>query len=68
MAKQVGLGATNAEEIIEEVIAQVPKVVESVYGRLPANFPPSLVGSIIEGLQKQAAILASQSNLSATAS
>jgi len=68
MAKQVGLGATNAEEIIEEVLAQVPKVVESVYGRLPTKFPPSLAGSIIEGLQKQASILTSQSNLGATAS
>ncbi|GGX23133.1 type II toxin-antitoxin system HipA family toxin [Undibacterium macrobrachii] len=60
MAKQVGLGAITAEEIIEEVLAQVPKVVESVYGRLPANFPSSLAESIIKGLQKQAAILANQ--------
>ncbi|MBR7747759.1 type II toxin-antitoxin system HipA family toxin [Undibacterium baiyunense] len=60
VAKQVGLGAITAEEIIEEVLAQVPKVVESVYGRLPANFPLSLAESIIEGLQKQAAILINQ--------
>jgi serine/threonine-protein kinase HipA len=59
MAKQVGLGAIIAEEIIEEVLAQVPQVVESVYGRLPVSFPDSLAAQIIEGMQKQASVLAS---------
>jgi serine/threonine-protein kinase HipA len=60
MAKQVGLGANTAEEIIEEVLAQVSNVVEAVHGRLPVSFPVSLAVSIIDGMQKQAGILDSQ--------
>jgi serine/threonine-protein kinase HipA len=57
MAQQVGLGALAAEEIIEEVLAQVPKVIDSVQKKLPEGFPIPLATMILEGMSRQANIL-----------
>lgn len=58
MAQQVGLGGINAEKIIEEVLEQVPNVIDSVNSKLTKKFPAALAASILDGMQKQANVIA----------
>ncbi|WP_061542130.1 type II toxin-antitoxin system HipA family toxin [Collimonas fungivorans] len=53
MARQVGLGAHAAEEIIEELIAASGGVAEAVSRQLPADFPGDVAESILTGMLRQ---------------
>jgi serine/threonine-protein kinase HipA len=53
MANHVRLGAEAAEEIIEEISAEMPTVVEEATHRLPADFPKDLSDSILQGMVAQ---------------
>lgn len=42
------------ESIIEEVLAETPRVIEQVGARLPAGFPEDIFESITQGLIQSA--------------
>ena len=46
-----------ARFVIDGLVERTPKVVESVRAQLPADFPPAVAESILEGLQGAAAKL-----------
>ncbi|HDL8659805.1 TPA: type II toxin-antitoxin system HipA family toxin [Yersinia enterocolitica] len=52
-AEFVGLGAIQADTIIDEIIAATPRVITQVQAQLPANFPADLAEKILTGLHKQ---------------
>jgi serine/threonine-protein kinase HipA len=58
-ARRAGLGP-DMEDIINDIVARAPRVVEEVRARLPADFPESLFTSITQGLQAAADQLARQ--------
>lgn len=62
MADRVGLGARAAEAIIEEVLAQVPLVIDAVSRQLPRDFPEHLADQILQGIRDQAARLGGQTD------
>jgi len=53
MARQVGLGARVAEELIEEVLAQAPVVAEAAWNMLPPGYPGDVADSILSGMLAQ---------------
>lgn len=53
MAQQVGLGAKAAEEIVEEILVAVPKVVDVVRDKIMQGFPLDLADSILGGMVEQ---------------
>jgi serine/threonine-protein kinase HipA len=55
-AQQCGLGA-SMEPIIDNVIARVPKVVETFAAKLPPGFPAKLFESVTRGLTRAASEL-----------
>nr|WP_314901451.1 type II toxin-antitoxin system HipA family toxin [uncultured Deefgea sp.] len=58
-AKQVGLGADVAEEIISELIEATENVLMTVRAQLPKSYPASVANSILGGLKRQCDKLAS---------
>ncbi|WP_145564612.1 type II toxin-antitoxin system HipA family toxin [Yersinia aldovae] len=52
-AEFVGLGAIQADTIIDEIIAATPRVITQVQAQLPANFPADLADNILAGLDRQ---------------
>lgn len=44
----------NVAALIDEVVEQTPAVIQAVQARLPADFPTSVAGPILEGLQDAA--------------
>ncbi|HDL8336312.1 TPA: type II toxin-antitoxin system HipA family toxin [Yersinia enterocolitica] len=52
-AEIVGLGAAQADSIIDEIITATPRVITQIQARLPANFPTDLAESILTGLHRQ---------------
>jgi serine/threonine-protein kinase HipA len=60
MANHVRLGAEMAEEIIEEIFAELPGVVDAAARRLPAGFPKDLADSILQGMLAQCGSLKRQ--------
>jgi len=53
-ALRAGLGPAFAENLIEELVQEVPRVVDSVQAQLPDGFPADLADSILQGLLHQA--------------
>lgn len=58
VAKECGIGE-NAEEMIQEILAETPIVIEKVQVQLPETFPPEVSQTILAGLGKSAETLAS---------
>jgi serine/threonine-protein kinase HipA len=56
-ARRNGL-ADGGEQIINELVARTPGVIDAVSAQLPANFPASVAGAIVDGLQSAANRLA----------
>ncbi|MDP2138828.1 MAG: type II toxin-antitoxin system HipA family toxin [Candidatus Didemnitutus sp.] len=56
VAKQAGLG--DADNLINEVLQAVPKVLAAVEAEVPENFPGRIQDTIFEGIQQQAKVLA----------
>lgn len=52
-AEIVGLGAVQADSIIDEVIVATPRVITQVQSLLPTDFPADLAEKILTGLHKQ---------------
>lgn len=48
----------DAEDLIEQVLAQTPQAIDSVAARLPAGFPAVVAERIFQGLKQSAALLA----------
>lgn len=57
-ARQVGLGAKAAEQLIEEIIESTDAVIDDVSKLLPDNFPMDLAVAIFSGMKKHCAKLA----------
>ena len=57
-AQQVGLGATAAGQLIEEVIAATESVIGEVGNLLPEGFPMDMAEAVFRGMRRQAAGLA----------
>lgn len=55
-AKRCGFG--EMREIIEDVIARTPTVIEQVNTLIPPGFPGDIADSILQGLRAQASVLA----------
>ena len=53
-------GFSEMKQIIEETIAQTPKVVEQVAKLLPRKFPAQIAESILTGIGNEARLLAEQ--------
>jgi serine/threonine-protein kinase HipA len=51
-------GLQDADALIEEVLAQVPLVLEKVGDALPKKFPIGISGKIFDGIRQQARTLA----------
>ncbi|KGI77348.1 type II toxin-antitoxin system HipA family toxin [Oleiagrimonas soli] len=58
MAERLGL--QGAEGMIDELIDQVPKAIQSVASRLPTGFPSSVLGVISEGMSVAAKRMANE--------
>lgn len=56
VAAKLGVGK-NAENIIEELLADTPKAIDIVHSRLPAGFPGRVSVSIFDGLTRSAQVL-----------
>lgn len=56
VAAKLGVGK-NAENIIEELLADTPKAIDVVRSRLPAGFPERVSASIFDGLTRSAQVL-----------
>lgn len=52
-AEFVGLGAIQADTIIDEIIAATPRIITQIHAQLPANFPADLADNILAGLDRQ---------------
>jgi len=52
-AKQVGLGLTEAERLIEEVIALTKEVMSKVESLIPNDFPMGVAEAIFIGMRDQ---------------
>jgi len=57
-ARRVGLGATAAEQVIEEVLTQAPGIAERLRNGLPEGYPIDVADSILEGMLQQCERLA----------
>lgn len=57
-ARQVGLGAKAAEQLIEEIIESTDAVIDEVSKLLPDNFPMDIAEAIFGGMKKHCAKLA----------
>jgi serine/threonine-protein kinase HipA len=53
-ALRADLGAAFAATLIEELVREMPRVVDSVRAQLPDEFPADLADSILQGLLNQA--------------
>lgn len=56
-AKKVGFSTYRAAEIIAEMKAQTPTVIQAIIRQLPVDFPSPISESILTGLSEQAAKL-----------
>jgi serine/threonine-protein kinase HipA len=54
LARKMGLG--NAEQIMEELLARTPTVIEQVQRGLPRGFPARILERVLQGLRKSAAV------------
>ena len=57
-ARQIGLGAAAAEQLIEEVIESTESVIREVGKLLPDDFPMDMAEAVFGGMRKQSAKLA----------
>jgi serine/threonine-protein kinase HipA len=51
---RAALSQKSVERILEEIISQVPAVIDTTYKNLPAGFPRDLTDSICKGMEKTA--------------
>jgi serine/threonine-protein kinase HipA len=58
-ARQVGLGATAAEQLIEEVITSTEEVIAQVSHLIPEDFPIDMAEAVFNGMRRQSAKLES---------
>ena len=58
LAKRFGLVA-EANDLIDEMVANTPRVIDDVSHGLPRGFPPALLERVLEGLRKSAQLLTS---------
>ena len=49
-ARNGGLGPTIIRQVIEEVMADAPKVADEALGKMPADFPPAIHASIARAI------------------
>ncbi len=56
-AKQVGLGAAAAAQLIEEVIESTESVIGEVGKLLPDDFPMDMAEAVFSGMRRQSAKL-----------
>ena len=56
VAARLGVGR-NAEDIIEELLADTPRAIAEVGAQLPNNFPEQVAACIFEGLNRSAELL-----------
>ena len=56
ITRAAGLGSATA--LLQEIVAQTPRVVETVNRQIPAKFPPLVRDKIFDGLQRTAAEVA----------
>ena len=49
-AQKVGYGG-NAEDVIQELIARTPAVIDEVRAQLPEDFSPLVAEGVLDGLQ-----------------
>ena len=61
-AERAGLGALNADALIEEVLVEVPRALRRVAAKLPRDFPEKITTSIFNGVTARAAQLQRQRN------
>ena len=54
LARKMGLG--NAEQIMEELLAKTPAVIEQVQRGLPRGVPARILERVLQGLRKSAAV------------
>ena len=47
----------GAEDVINRILEETPRVIESMAGKLPAGFPDWIAESVLNGLRKSAALL-----------
>ena len=57
-ARQVGLGATAAEQLMEEVVESTESVIGEVVNLLPDDFPMDMAEAVFNGMRRQSAKLA----------
>jgi serine/threonine-protein kinase HipA len=55
VTRAAGLG--NAESLLQEIVAQTPRVLETVARKIPINFPAVVRDKVFEGLQRMAGFL-----------
>ncbi|MGH0053892.1 MAG: type II toxin-antitoxin system HipA family toxin [Sphaerochaetaceae bacterium] len=55
---KVGLTQQKVEEILQEIINQIPSVIEATYSSIPPSFPVSIVDAICRGMENTAKKLA----------
>ncbi|WP_320128790.1 type II toxin-antitoxin system HipA family toxin [uncultured Sphaerochaeta sp.] len=55
---KAGLSQQKVEDILQEIISQVPSVIEATYKSIPPSFPISIVDAICRGMEKTAKKLA----------
>ncbi len=51
---KVGLSQQKVEDILQEIISQIPSVIEATYTSIPPSFPISIVDAICRGMEKTA--------------
>jgi hypothetical protein len=56
VAREAGL--SDADQLISEVLREVPQALSRVGRALPPGFPARLSGKIFEGVERQAKVLA----------
>ncbi len=64
-AKRCGFAGT--EGVIEELVAITPRVIERVRAKIPANFPESILNSVLEGTRTAAQELGNEFTQTRTA-
>jgi serine/threonine-protein kinase HipA len=52
--RNVGLPGQKVEDILQEIISQIPSVIEATYASIPPSFPISMVDAICGGIEKTA--------------
>jgi hypothetical protein len=52
--QKVGLSRQKVEDILQEIISQIPSVIDVTYKSIPPTFPISMVDAICKGMEDTA--------------